>query len=115
MADFTKNSAADIVANNPGVNMGTSGSLHKIDWGTEDLYWREQYASRPYARADRDYEHFQPAYRYGAESRARHAGREWNDVEPDLERGWDTYRGKSQTKWGEVKDAVRDAFHRGRR
>jgi len=115
MADFTKNSAADIVADNPGVNMGTSGSMHEIDWGTEDLYWREQYATRPYARADQDYEHFQQAYRYGAESRARHAGREWNEVEPELERGWDGYRGKSQSRWTEVKDAVRDAFHRGRR
>ena len=115
MADFTKNSAADIVADNPGVNMGTTGSMREIDWGTEDAYWREQYATRPYARADRDYDHFQHAYRYGAEARTRHAGREWHEVEPELETGWHAYRGDTQTKWGEIKDAVRDAFHRGRK
>lgn len=112
MADFTKDNAADIVADNPGINMGTSGSLHEIDWGTEDAYWREQYASRPYARADRSYDHFQPAYRYGAESRARHQGRDWHEVEPELETGWHAYRGNTQTAWAEIKDAVRDAFGR---
>ena len=115
MADFTRDSAADIAADNPGVNMGTSGSMREIDWGTEDAYWREQYATRPYARADRDYAHFEHAYRSGAEARTRHAGREWAEVEPELESGWHAYRGNTQTAWGEIKDAVRDAFHRGRK
>lgn len=115
MADFTKDSAADIAADNPGANLGTSGSLREIDWGTEDAYWRAEYATRPYARADRDYAHFEPAYRYGVESRARHEGRDWNDVEHEIESGWHAYRGTSQTAWAEIKDAVRDAFHRGRR
>lgn len=112
MADFTKNSIADIVADNPGVNMGTSGSMREIDWGTEDAYWRDEYARRPYFKADRTYDHFQPAYRYGAEARARHAGRKWEEVEPELETGWHAYRGNTQTAWAEIKDAVKDAFHR---
>lgn len=115
MAGFAKRSAADIVADNPGVDMGTSGSMREIDWGTEDAYWREEYATRPYARADRDYEHFQHAYRFGAEARMRHVGRDWAEVEPQLESGWHAYRGSSQTAWAEIVDAVRDAFHGGRR
>ena len=124
MADFTRNSAADIVAGNPGINMGTSGSLHEIDWGTEglgaafsetdDAHWRERYHTRPYASADRGYEHYRPAYRYGAAAASRHAGREWADVEGDLERGWDSARGHSTSAWGEVKDAARDAWDRVR-
>ena len=114
MADFTKDSAADIAAGNPGINMGTSGSMREVDWGTEDAYWRQEYATRPYAKADRDYDHYAPAYRYGAESRARHAGRSWEEAEPELERGWHAYRGSTQTAWAEIKDAVRDAFHRHR-
>ena len=112
MADFTKDSAADIAAGNPGINLGTSGSMREIDWGTEDAYWREQYGSRPYAKADRTYDHYAPAYRYGAEARTRHTGRAWDDAEPELERGWHAYRGSTQTSWAEIKDAVRDAFHR---
>lgn len=115
MADFTRNNAADIVADNPGANMGTSGSMREIDWGTEDAYWREAYPTRPYARADRDYAHYEPAYRYGTEARFRHHGREWHEVEHDLESGWHAYRRSTQTSWAEIKDAVRDAFHRGRR
>ena len=120
MADFTKNSVADMAAANPGINMGTSGSMHDVQWGTEgwgqtdDAHWRENYHTRPYARADRPYEHYQPAYRYGATSATRHAGREWNDVEADLERGWNEARGDSGSAWHEAKDAVRDAWDRVR-
>jgi hypothetical protein len=118
MADFTRNSAADIAAGNPGINMGTTGSLHDIDWGTEgfadDAHWRERYHTRPYAQADRGYEHYRPAYRYGAHSAAQHAGREWDDVEPELERGWTAARGHSKSAWHEVKDAAHDAWDRVR-
>jgi hypothetical protein len=114
MADFTKDGAADIAAGNTSVHPGTSGVLRAIDWGTEDAYWRAEYASRPYARADRGYAHFEPAYRYGVESRTRHEGREWREVERDLESGWPAYRGRSQAAWAEIRDAVRDAFHGGR-
>ena len=112
MADFTKGGAAGIAADNPGINMGTSGSLREVDWGTEDAHWRQEYATRPYAKADRGYEHFAPAYRYGTESRTRHVGRRWEEAEPELERGWHAYRGDTQTAWAEIRDAVRDAFDR---
>src|SRR5690242_20346465 len=101
--DFTRNSAADIAAGNPGINMGTTGSLHDIDWGTagfaDDAHWRERYHTRPYAQADRGYEHYRPAYRYGATAAGHYAGREWDDVAPELERGWESARGRSETAW----------------
>ena len=113
MADFTRDTAADIVADNPGINMGTSGSMREIDWGTEDAYWRANFHTRPYVKADRGYEHYEPAYRYGAEARARHGtAREWTEIEPELERGWSSYRGTSQSSWQDARDAARDAWER---
>ena len=112
MADLTKDVAADMVAGSPGINLGTSGSMREIDWGTEDARWREHYAGRPYAQADRGYAHYERAYRYGAESRARHTGRDWSEVEPELERGWTEYRGQSRSTWPEIREAAKDAWMR---
>lgn len=88
------------------------GAAEKINPTVEDQYWRDNYGSRPYAKADAGYDTYQPAYRYGWESRSQHAGRKYNDVENDLERGWDNAKGTSKMAWGEAKGAVRDAWHR---
>ena len=120
MADFTKNSVADMAAGNPGINMGTTGSMRDTDyasddlWTQEDAHWRANFSSRPYVTADRGYEHYQPAYRYGHGSAVRHQGREWTEVERDLEHGWESARGTSGSTWHDAKDAVRDAWDRAR-
>ena len=123
MADFSKSiadsSAADMAAGNPGINMGPSGSMRETPYASDDLaghdaYWRDNFHTRPYARADRGWDHYAPAYRYGATSAARHHGREWSEVERDLERDWASGRGDSRSTWQEAKDAVRDAWDRVR-
>lgn len=120
MADFTKNTVADMAAGNPGIDMGTSGSMRDVpeytdsEWAPHERYWRDNFASRPYVQADRGYAHYHDAYRYGAASAARHADREWHEVEPDLEREWTSARGASRSTWGEMKDAARDAWDRAR-
>ena len=81
-------------------------------WNDEDNFWRESFSSRPYAVADRGYDFYQPAYRYGFESATKHRGRQWSDVESDLSSGWQTARGGSNSTWEDVKDAVRDAWDR---
>ena len=93
---------------------GNSGLTGTEDWNAHRDYWRTNFASRPYASADRNYEWFEPAYRYGHDSAIRHRGRQWNDVEPELRSGWDRYehRGANQSKWDEIKAAVRDAWDR---
>ena len=82
-------------------------------WMQEDNYWRENFATRPYATG-RKYEEFQPAYQYGYESGLHHLGRTWRDVERDLRTGWDKFEGKGPlgAAWENVKDAVKDAWHR---
>jgi hypothetical protein len=83
-----------------------------IDPTVEDAYWRETYATRDYIEAGRPYEDYQPAYRYGWESRATRPGRAWNEVEGDLERGWNEFKGDSRLSWNQAKNATRDAWHR---
>lgn len=81
------------------------------NWNDEDLWWRDNFSSRPYATG-RSYEDFRPGYRYGWESGRHHMGRTWTDVEPDLQKGWDKYEGRGSSTWENIKDAVRDAWHR---
>lgn len=81
-------------------------------WDDEDRYWRDRFASRPYITADRGYDYYRPAYRYGWESGGRYRGRAWNEVEADLEQGWTRARGESGSTWQDVKEAVRDAWDR---
>jgi hypothetical protein len=83
------------------------------DWTEEDTYWRTNYRNRPYASAaNREYEYYQPGYRYGVESASRYQGRRWEEVENDLQRGWDRYEHRAQTTWEQMKSAVRDAWDR---
>jgi len=83
-----------------------------LDWTTESTYWRDNYRTRPYAGAGRDYQFYEPAYRYGYESADRSTGRSWDDVQADLERGWENYALRGKLAWNEIKDAVRDAWDR---
>jgi hypothetical protein len=78
----------------------------------EDDHWREMYPSRPYARVDQSYEVFRPAYRYGWESPFRYSGRSWDEVEADMEAGWEAARGTCTLSWEDARFAVRDAWDR---
>ena len=104
----------DIGIKRTDINTGTTGSLSDIDWGTEDTYWRQNFSARPYANADRGYDFYRPAYRYGVESSSRYRDRQFDEVESDLSRGWNEFRGESNSAWENVKDAVRDAWDRVR-
>jgi hypothetical protein len=80
-------------------------------WLDEDEYWRQNYRNRPYARGY-EYDQFSGGYRYGYDAARQYEGRSWDDVEPDLERGWDTYQYRGLSTWEQVKAAVRDAWDR---
>ena len=88
-----------------------------LTWADESPYWRENFRSRPYAAADRGFEHYEPAFRYGYESAGRYRGRLWSDVEPELQAGWEgyEYRGSIRSTWEDVKHAVKDAWDRATR
>ena len=80
----------------------------------EASFWRENYNKRPYYVTGKPYSEYEPAYRYGWESAARpeYRGRKFNEVEGDLEKGWDKAKGTTGRAWHDVKDATRDAWDR---
>ncbi len=88
------------------------GAAEAINPTLEDAHWRGTYPSRPYADKDADYETYQPAYRYGWESASARRGRSFDEVEADLERGWEDAKGASKLGWDQAKHATRDAWHR---
>jgi hypothetical protein len=91
---------------------GFKATPQQLRWADEEAYWRDTWQSRPYIQADRGFELYRPAYRYGYEAAHRYPDRQWNDVEHDLRRDWDHYEHRGETSWHDIKEAVRDAWHR---
>jgi hypothetical protein len=83
-----------------------------LSWQDEDEYWRTNYRTRPYAANATDYEGWRGGYRYGYDAANRYKGRDWNDVEPELSRGWHSYEHRGTSTWEQIKAAVRDAWDR---
>jgi hypothetical protein len=88
------------------------GVAESIDPTVEDNYWRENYAQRPYYDQNTSYDDYRPAYRYGWESRAKHASRSFDEAEPELRRDWESAKDRSQLAWDKAKHATRDAWNR---
>ena len=83
-----------------------------VDPAAEDNYWRDNYADRPYVDRALGYDDYQPAYGYGVDAYSRYPGRTFDEVEPELSRGWGARRGSSGLEWDNAKHASRDAWHR---
>lgn len=111
--DSMERPSMDLDASDTGLP-SPSGNVSRM-WDVEDKWWADNFATRPYnvGRTER-YEQLRPAYRYGFESAQHHVGRSFAEAEPDLRAGWDRYehRGEHESKWDEIKDAVRDAWER---
>jgi hypothetical protein len=94
------------------------GVAEVVDPTQEDEYWRHEYSYRPYYKAERPYEHYRPAYRYGWES-ATHPefeGRSFAEIESELETNWPAYceldESDAPSDWPEMREATRDAYNR---
>ena len=79
------------------------------DTAREDVYWRANFRGRPYITADDDYG---PAYAYGIVSFGRFQGRPYEEVESELSRDWEIFKGRSRLTWERATNAVRDAWDR---
>lgn len=91
--------------------MAGKGIAKAADPVAEEAYWRDNYATRPYASGG-SYDDYGPAYRYGVDSYSKYQGRQFDEVEPELSRDWGTARGSSSLEWERAKHATRDAWHR---
>lgn len=98
---------------------GLTGSAvaEAINPTMETKYWRDAYATRPYAGTGSSYDDYEPAYRYGWESFSRRGdqARTFESVEAELAGGWDQAKGKSRLAWDKARQASRDAWDRVQR
>ncbi len=97
-----------------GVAGGLAGKAigEQIDPTVEEAYWREEFRHRDYVDEDEVYETYESAYRYGWESRQDLADRNWDEIEPQLERGWPDRQGNSPLDWERARYAAQDAWQR---
>lgn len=97
-----------------GGGLAGKGVGEAIDPTVEDAYWQSNYSSRPYVDTSATYDDYQPAYRTGYEGYSRYGntGKSFNEIENDLQRDYETNRGKSNVTWEKAKHATRDAWDR---
>jgi hypothetical protein len=93
------------------------GVAEMVNPTEEEEYWKTEYRNRPYYRAEREWEFYQPAYRYGWESAGRpeYRGRTFEEIEPELSERWNLQRRSDAphpSEWTDVRDVSRDAYER---
>jgi phage tail tape-measure protein len=88
------------------------GIAEQVDPTAEDAYWREEYPRRDYYDENVSYDALAPAYRQGWESRVRYQDREWGDVEPELQKSWESNPIGRDLGWEKARRASRDAWDR---
>jgi hypothetical protein len=97
---------------NPSQGFRPPESYLDNEWSTEENYWRDNWHTRPYAAADLGFEYYQPGFRYGFEASRKHRGRQWEEIQPELQAGWERYEHRGESAWDRVQDAVQDAWRR---
>jgi phage tail tape-measure protein len=84
----------------------------EIEPTAEEAYWNEQFSSRPYYTKGMTYDDYRPAYHYGLVARSNYAGQKFDEVETNLQAGWDKAKAKSRLDWEKARLAARDAWER---
>lgn len=95
-----------------GAVVGAFMGKEKADPLAEDVFWRDNFSSRPYVDKSASYDDYGPAYRHGVEAHTRYPDRHFDEIESDLGRDWSSSRGKSSLEWERAKHASRDGWSR---
>ena len=74
-------------------------------------HFKNTYRDTAYYSSGRDWNDYEPAYKYGYDTYGQYRGQRFEDVESDLERNWDATRANSRLAWNEARGAVRDGWH----
>lgn len=82
----------------------------------DDEHYRSSYQRAENRVADRAYEDVRPAYQLGhlASRNPDYQGREFDEIEADLQRGWTDDVSRQSGDWQQVRGYARDAYSRGR-
>ena len=74
-------------------------------------HFKKNYTTTSYYDSSRDWNDYEPAYKYGYQTYGTYRGRGFDSVEPELERNRDSTRGNSRLAWCEARGALRDGWH----
>lgn len=74
-------------------------------------HFRKDYKTAPYYINGSEWRDYEPAYNYGYQTYSQYRGRPFEEVEPELERNWNTARSDSRLAWSDARGAVRDGWH----
>lgn len=74
-------------------------------------HFKSQYTATPYYTAGREWNDYEPAYKYGYDTYGQYRGQRFEEVEGNLERDWNSVKADSRLEWNEAKQAVRDGWH----
>ncbi|MEP6769091.1 MAG: hypothetical protein ABJC61_10505 [Acidobacteriota bacterium] len=98
------------------VSTGTGGLAagEDLDPVAEGDYWRENFRRRPYYEAEKEYSDYEPSYQYGWEraGQSEYRNRGFEEVELDLQRGWESSSAEGLPDWEAAREPARDAFER---
>ncbi len=80
----------------------------------DDSYYRERFANTTDRLADRGYDDIRPAYQLGhiASMNPDYNGRSFEEVEPDLQRGWGNDLRARHGDWSTVRPYAQEAYSR---
>jgi hypothetical protein len=80
-------------------------------WAENEDYWRDNYRSQPFYKAEYDYGDYEGAFRLGHERPP--LSRVWDEAhEAELAGEWERNKGKSRLTWEEARLAARAAWER---
>ena len=74
-------------------------------------YFEGRYRNAEYYSTGRNWDDYEPAYRYGYGTYGQYRGQRFEDIEPTLERDWDRAKAESRLTWSEARGAVRDGWY----
>src|SRR5690349_8559040 len=81
-----------------------------VDLKEEEEYWRKHHASQPFATEGTTCEQFAPAYRVGAEAVYKYPGKEFHELEVDVELDYEKHEIGSALPWDHVRGATKAAW-----
>lgn len=87
------------------------GAAEAVNPTAEDAHWRDAYQRESYYEAGRSYDEYRPAYELGWSSAGRQ-GANFEAVEPEFAREWNSARATSQLDWDQARPATRAAWER---
>ena len=87
---------------------GIAEAINPTDYSD---HFKNTYRDTAYYASGRDWNDYEPAYKYGYDTYGQYRGQRFEDVESDLERNWNATRANSRLAWNEAKGAVKDGWH----